>query len=453
VTAALGRAAPGAAVGLFGLLGQGNLGNDASMEAVLAWLRSEYPCALVDALCTGPEQLTARYGLPATQLRWYTSRRERPKPAAIPLKIAGKIIDARRIISWVRKHDIVIVPGMGVLEATNLPQGPFQTPYSMFLLSAVGWLSGTTVALVSVGASVPSSPLTRWFLTSAARLARYRSYRDEPSKEALRQMGVDTSSDRVYPDLVFSLPVPDHGSVIANCVGVGVMDYSGSNDDRKQGDAIRAAYAANMTAIVLWLLDKGRTVLLFTGDVHDDAIVQRIVDDVKSVRPALRPSVLTISPASSIQELMRNMATAEFVIATRYHNVLCGLKLGKPTISIGYGEKFDALMAQMGLADFCHSAKAVDLSRLMSQIELLEGQGARIADALAERGAANERLLAQQFDELSDLFRLPPPRRRLGARARRLSSDRIAASPPIRYHGPQLGAPVDDACPGRRRPT
>lgn len=37
-------------VGLFGLLGSGNLGNDGSMEAVLGYLRSAHPEAVVDAI-------------------------------------------------------------------------------------------------------------------------------------------------------------------------------------------------------------------------------------------------------------------------------------------------------------------------------------------------------------------------------------------------------------------
>jgi polysaccharide pyruvyl transferase WcaK-like protein len=41
-------------VGLFGLLGSGNSGNDASMETVLAYLREAHPDAVVDALCGGP---------------------------------------------------------------------------------------------------------------------------------------------------------------------------------------------------------------------------------------------------------------------------------------------------------------------------------------------------------------------------------------------------------------
>lgn len=58
-------------VGVFGLLGSGNLGNDGSLEAVLGYLRTAHPGASVDALCGGPEAVTARFGIPATRLHWY----------------------------------------------------------------------------------------------------------------------------------------------------------------------------------------------------------------------------------------------------------------------------------------------------------------------------------------------------------------------------------------------
>ena len=51
-----GKRAPSAdapRVGLFGKLGSGNIGNDASMEAVLDYLGSDHPDAIVDAMCTG----------------------------------------------------------------------------------------------------------------------------------------------------------------------------------------------------------------------------------------------------------------------------------------------------------------------------------------------------------------------------------------------------------------
>ena len=123
-------------VGMFGLLGSGNLGNDGSLEAVLGYLRAEHPEAVVDALCGGPEVVAARYGIPATRLHWYRGEyRTASRAGAIAAKGLGKFVDAFRTAAWVRRHDVVIVPGMGVLEAT-LPLRPWGFPYSLFLLCA-----------------------------------------------------------------------------------------------------------------------------------------------------------------------------------------------------------------------------------------------------------------------------------------------------------------------------
>ena len=43
-------AAPAPRVGLFGLLGSGNIGNDASLESVLSYLRASHPDAIVDGV-------------------------------------------------------------------------------------------------------------------------------------------------------------------------------------------------------------------------------------------------------------------------------------------------------------------------------------------------------------------------------------------------------------------
>lgn len=195
-------------VGVFGLLGSGNLGNDGSLEAVLGYLRTEHPEAVVDALCGGPEAVAARYGIPATRLHWYRGEyRTASRAGAIAAKGLGKLIDVFRTAAWVRRHDVVIVPGMGVLEAT-LPLRPWGFPYSLFLLCASGRLLRTRVALVSVGATAIGNRPTRALVRWSARLATYRSYRDTQSREAMRAMGVNTTRDEVYPDLAFALPTP-----------------------------------------------------------------------------------------------------------------------------------------------------------------------------------------------------------------------------------------------------
>jgi polysaccharide pyruvyl transferase WcaK-like protein len=405
-------------VGLVGLLGAGNLGNDGSMEAVLAYLSDDHPDAILDFLCSGPDQLRARYGLPATRLRWYaTEKQGAPSIAAAAVKglkiPLGMAIDAFRTASWVRRHDVVIVPGMGVLEAT-LPLRPWHTPYSMFLVCASGRLFGTKVALVSVGANDISKRLTRQLVITAARLAYYRSFRDAQSREAMRRMGLDTSGDAVYPDLAFILPPPDDVRVIPGAVGVGVMDYHGGNDDRQQADQLHASYVDVMKSFVLWLTDHGRPVQLFTTDVHDEPVMREVIRDVRARRPDLDPAQVTAEPVTTINELMRQLASMESVVASRFHNVLCALKLAKPTVSVGYAAKFEALMAEMGMAEFCQPARALQLDRLIEQFAELESRSAELRQKMTERTAVNAQLLGHQFATLSALlFSAAEPERRV----------------------------------------
>ena len=401
-------------VGLFGLFGQGNLGNDGSLEAVLAYLRAQHPDVILDILCTRPDQVTARYGIPAASHRWYSPERQgAPGLKGYARKSVGMGlgigIDAFRTASWVRSHDVVIVPGMGVLEAT-LPLRPWHTPYLMFLLCASGRLFGTRVALVSVGANVIHQRLTRKLITTAARLAHYRSFRDACARDAMRRMGLDTSGDPVYPDLAFALPTPHSESGATGTVGVGVMEYSGGNDDRPQAAEIRSSYIEQMTRFVLWLVDSDRPVRLLAGDTIDERVVQEILVGLRALRPELGPLAVKAEHASTLGELMRQMASVDTVVASRYHTVLCALKLVKPTLSVGYAPKFDALMAEMGLAEFSQSAKSLDASRLIEQFTELENKSVQLRQAVTERNAANALLLDRQFATLSaHLFLVPGP--------------------------------------------
>ena len=395
-------------VGLFGLLGQGNLGNDGSLEAILTYLRGAHPDVTLDFMCAGSDQVTARYGAPAVHLRWYNAAHQSaPGMKGLARKgleaALGTVMDGFRIASWVRRHDVVIVPGMGVLEAT-LPLRAWHTPYSMFVLCTSGRLFGTKVALVSVGADVIDQRVMRWLVTMAARLAHYRSYRDALSLDAMRRMGVNIADDPVYPDLAFSLPTPPDDPVAAGAVGVGVMDFSGGNRDRRQAAEIRACYIEKIECFILWLADKGRQIRLFSTDVHDEPVMYEIVRDLRARRPDLDSEQIIAEPVSSLDELMRRMAIVDSVVASRYHNVLCALKLAKPTISVGYAGKFGALMADMGLGEFHQSARSLDVNLLIEQFTALEGRSVELRQKIKERNATNKRLLDRQFSILSNLL-------------------------------------------------
>ncbi|MFG2029218.1 polysaccharide pyruvyl transferase family protein [Streptomyces sp. NPDC048825] len=383
-------------VGVFGLLGSGNLGNDGSLEAVLGYLRAEHPKAVVDALCGGPEVVATRYRIPATRLHWYRGEyRTASRAGAIAGKGLGKLVDAVRTAAWVRRHDVVIVPGMGVLEAT-LPLRPWGFPYSLFLLCASGRLFGTRVALVGVGAAAigqrPTRALVRW----SARLATYRSYRDALSRDAIRAMGVDTARDEVYPDLAFALPTPPANAPSGppGPVCVGVMDFHGGNDDRARAEEIHRRYLDGTTRFVRALVEDGRPVRLLTGDECDAPVVAAILDAVDS-------PLVTAAEAASLADLMKEMAAADTVVATRYHNLICALKVGTPTLALSYAAKSDALMDRMGLAAYCHPARAVDADRLLEQFQALEKRSVELRRTLAERNLVAARQLEDQFTALT----------------------------------------------------
>ncbi|MFI5806131.1 polysaccharide pyruvyl transferase family protein [Streptomyces sp. NPDC051561] len=383
-------------VGVFGLLGSGNLGNDGSLEAVLGYLRAEHPDAVVDALCGGPEVVASRYGIPATRLHWYAGEyRTASRAGAIAGKGLGKLVDVARTAAWVRRHDVVIVPGMGVLEAT-LPLRPWGFPYSLFLLCASGRLLGTRVALVGVGAAAIRNRPTRALVRRSARLAAYRSYRDELSRDAMHAMGVNTSRDKVYPDLAFALPTPAAKNPPGppGPVCVGVMDFHGGNDDRARAEEIHRRYLDGTTRFVRTLVEEGRHVRLLTGDACDAPVVAAILDAVDS-------PLVTAADAGSLAELMAEMAAADTVVATRYHNLVCALKVGTPTLALTYAAKSEVLMDRMGLGGFCHPAREVDADRLLKQFRALEKRAAELRRTLAGRNQVAARQLRDQFTDLT----------------------------------------------------
>ena len=423
-------------VGLFGLLGSGNSGNDASMETVLAYLHEAHPDVVVDALCGGPEVVRSSYGIDAAPVFWYQQFEDRVTgvPAAF-LKAVGKGIDVFRVASWVRRHDAVIVPGAGALE-TTLPQKAWGFPYSLLLLAASGRLFGTRVALVSVGADLINKRATRWVSNATARLVSYRSYRDIYSRDAMRQRGIDTSSDPVCPDLVFGVPTPPYEHGDPRLVGVGVMAYYGGNDDRKVADQIHSRYVETMTNFTRWLVDNDYRVRMFGGDKKFDvAIAEKIRASLLESRPGLDPSRVTIAAASTYPELIREMVPVGMVVATRYHNVMCALKLCKPTISLGYSRKFISLMSDMGVAEFHQFADSVDTDGLIEQFKRLDTRREELQQRMVVRNAANKLALADQFAALSGLLlpgtvsRLPGTDTRLPSTDSRLPERQPARAP------------------------
>lgn len=172
------------------------------------------------------------------------------------------------------------------------------------------------------------------------------------------------------------------------------MDFHGGNDDRARAEEIHRRYLDGTIRFVRALVEDGRPVRLLTGDDVDASVVAAILDAVDS-------PLVTAADASSLADLMKETAAADTVVATRYHNLVCALKAGTPTLALSYAAKSDALMARMGLDAYRHPAREVDADRLLEQFRALEKESARIRRTLTERNLVAARQLERQFTALT----------------------------------------------------
>jgi len=354
-------------IGLFGQFGSGNTGNDGSLEAMLQLLNRNCPDAKLVCICSKPDVVEQTFDLPARPV-------SQPEPSNWLLSAINKALlhFPRRIIGFIcalllaSQLDLIVVPGTGILDDFN--ENPFGWPFAVLRWSLAAKLASTRLIFVSIGAGPVDRPLSRLFIRWASMLASFRSYRDQISHDFTKQLGVNSTQDFVSADIAFALPtVPDEkpGSP-DQCVGIGVMIYRGWKKNEKDGDAIYEQYVAKITTLVKKLLASGRQVRLLIGGKGD---IEAARDVLEQLAPAEANNVI-FEPSASLHDLMQQIAKTDIVIASRYHNVVCALAMGRPTISLAYASKNDALLQDTGLAAFCHRIENFDPETILSHVEI-----------------------------------------------------------------------------------
>lgn len=382
---------------LFGNFGTGNFGNEASLESMLLFLRQTQPDAKLTCVCYNPEKVRHDYQI-----------------AALPLSLPGLPL-LRQFANWIhavrtmRQFNMLIIPGTGILNDFGIP--PHGMPYTLFRWCLAARLCGKRIGFVSVGAGPVHHPLSRWLIKYAASMAQYRSYRDKSSKEFMKSLGVNTKNDLVFPDIAFGLPSSpspiqesSEGKRLTVCVGA--MAYHGWHAHVRTDDSIYEEYLGKITEFVLWLLDHDYRVRLMMGEESDQKAVDDLRNAVLAEKPSLPAGVLIAEPAHSGHDVMRQMVDADIVIATRFHHIVFALKLGKLTMSTGYGKNHIELMADMGMGAFCQHSEDIKIESLITQFtELISNRShyeAIIREAVtsARKGlACQDSVFTSQFLE------------------------------------------------------
>jgi polysaccharide pyruvyl transferase WcaK-like protein len=165
-----------------------------------------------------------------------------------------------------------------------------------------------------------------------------------------------------------------------------------------------------MAGFTAWLLKEQYAVRLFIGDVsYDTRVIRDVIDALDRDRVPRDGGRLTAEPVRSVEQLLAELTATDMVVATRFHNVLLALLLGKPVLSVAYDPKIEALMAGVGLA--AYSARVGDLAvdTLIDKFRRLEADGQSVRSHLPGRLEAHRLALDVQYGELTAMVRHASP--------------------------------------------
>jgi len=367
-------------IGIFGGYGTGNFGNDASFEALYNFLRAEHPNAEISAICSKPENVTQRFGVKAVGIA-------APRPEGIWRKLDTLALrqpstwrNWARCLKALNGYDVILSGGTGVFDDfRDTPLG-WPSVLGRWLLAAK--MKGVTWRFISIGAGPITNPLSREMFKRAGATAKQRLYRDQDSYDFMKRLGVDGPLDGVVPDLAFLLPAPSAekqaGSPLV--IGVGMMTYHGWSS----AGGMYEKYIALHVELIQWLLAEGHEVRMIIGQTPTDLTAARDVE-ARLGRKFLTPRD---EQMSSIHDAMAAIAETDMVIASRYHVQIAALKAGKPLVSLSYGPKNDALMADVGLSEFAQGVDHTDFEKLKQQINTMIAGRERYAAQVREKVSA-----------------------------------------------------------------
>ena len=389
--------------------GIGNLGNDATLEAMLKAVRRLRSGARVVCICGNPDEVTELFDIPAVSLWW-------PSPESGAYKIANRLTlrqlnHARawyRTLSFVGGLDAIIIPGTGVLD--DYGETSFGWPYRLLMWCAAAKLCRVPVAFVSSGAGPITGYGNKKLMLSAARLASYRSYRDDVSNAFMRENGFHDGSETVFPDLVLGLPLeevdvsgPPSRQAAAGSgkvIGIGINDYYGWSSDRVSGLGIHRRYVSSTVQLISKLHDNGHKVQLLVY-TEDAPLVDELLEELRASGMETDESWIEVRIARTLWQHASDIAETDMVVAARYHTVVTALMLSRPTVGLSYADKFEAVMADFGVEDYCRHIEAFDADWAIARLQEYSASYDDVRAGLAGALVSPRARLAEQEGQLA----------------------------------------------------
>lgn len=190
-------------------------------------------------------------------------------------------------------------------------------------------------------------------------------FRDTYSKGLFKSM----PNIRQAPDILFSYPMQEQ-KTDEKRIFVSVIDCASRDEgDTSSLSPYDEAYIENLSTLLKAYLDNGYTLTLtsFCNIEGDEKAVRKIREKLQIVEDDVRVENLFYD-GTNADQVLSSMASAKYVIASRFHGAILALVAGKPVLPIVYGDKTLRVLSDIGF-----TGKVLDI-RKKESISFSEAQ-------------------------------------------------------------------------------
>jgi polysaccharide pyruvyl transferase WcaK-like protein len=210
--------------------------------------------------------------------------------------------------------------------------------------------------------------------------------------------------DLVYPDLAFSLqsallPACHNVGKQRPVVGIGLKDYLGrvGRRDRRKNRTYRD-YLNTLGDLVAWLCERKYMVRVIIGDVlYDSGVKQDFMESLHERGLMNKEGQIVNEPVFTVEQLLSQIAAIDFLVTSRFHNLVLALMLNKPVLCLSDHGKLDSLMTEIGLAEYCLPLANLDFDDLIDRLVKLEKNAEALRPYIKQKTDEYRRTLDEQY--------------------------------------------------------
>ncbi len=308
---------------------------------------------------------------------------------------------------FLRTQDLLIVCGGGQLDEEW--GGPWGHPFTLFKWAVLARIARIPYVIASVGACKVSSTTSRFFLSSALRMARYRSYRDKHSREIAAGILKRAAGDSVVSDLAFSLPaseLPPSAGIRSLAQGrtvaaISPMAYARPQSWPYPDRALYDRYLHQMAQVVSKLLERNYFLIIVRSALSDGIAIQELLSCLDDESKRKLDGQMYIPAITAWKDLIATLLDADLVVASRLHSAILSFVANRPTIAISFDPKVDWVMEDLGQAHFLLQIRdfsAEDVIEALDRIDHRRGRIAEQIDSYKQQALSNS---AIEYDALA----------------------------------------------------